>query len=86
MSHFSMFVPTKENVQFLNGNPGHDQEMGIILFCFPRCSIIYPVRPVYYCPDHPSNTTSLGDLKYFVAFQKVKYENLEHCDFVDPQG
>ena len=34
---------------------GHTQGIGIILFHFPNCFIIYPVVPVYYCPGHPSN-------------------------------
>ena len=42
--------------------------------------------PVYYCPGHPSNTISLGDLKFYVRFQNVTSEPLERCDFVDPQG
>ena len=41
--------------------------------------------PVYYCPGHPSNTISPGSLKFYVGFQKVTSETLEHCDFVDPQ-
>ena len=56
MSHFSMFIPTKADVEFADGNMGHYQEIGIILCHFPNCTIIYPVVPVCYCPGHPSNT------------------------------
>ena len=56
-------------------NTAHVQEIGIILCCFPKCTII-----VFYCLGHPSNTISSGALKF-----KVIYEPLEHCDFVDPQ-
>ena len=40
---------------------------------------------VYYCPGHPSNTISSGDLKFYVGFQNVTSEPLEHCEFFDPQ-
>ena len=86
MSHFSMFVPIKATVKLANGNTGHAQGIGVILFHFPNCSIIYPVGPVYYCPGHPSNTISSGALKFYIGFKKVTYATLEHCDFVDPQG
>ena len=81
-----MFVPTKATVKLANGNTGHAQGIGIILCCFPNCSIIYPVGPVYYCTGHPSNTISSGTLKFYIGFKKVTYEPLEHCDFVEPQG
>ena len=42
--------------------------------------------PVYCFPRNPSNTISSGTLKFYAGFQKVTYEPLEHCDFVDPQG
>ena len=86
MSHFSTFVLTKATVKLANGNTGHAQGIGIILFRFPNCSIIYPVGLVYYCPVHPSNTISSGALKFYIGFKKVISEPLEHCDFVDPQG
>ena len=86
MSHFSMFVPTKSTVKLANINTGHAQGIGIILFHFTNCSIIYPVVPVYYCPCYPFNTVSSGDLKVYSGFQKVASESLEHCDFVDLQG
>ena len=44
------------------------------------------MRPLYYCPSHPSNTISSGSIKFYVTFQKVTSEPLENCDFVDPQG
>ena len=69
-----------------NGNTGHDQVI-VITFChFPNCSIIYSVVPVYYCPRHPYNTISSGFLKFYIGFQKVTSEPIEHSDFVDPQG
>ena len=68
MSHFSMFVLTKATVKLDNGNTGHAQGIGIILCRFPNCSIIYPVGPVYYCPDYPSNTISSGALKFYIGF------------------
>ena len=86
MSHISMFVPTKATLKLANGNIGHSQGIGIILYSCPNRPIIYPVGPVYYCPGHSSNTISLGALKSYVDFQKVTYEPLEHCDFVYPQG
>ena len=52
-------------------NMGHAQVIGIVLCWFPNCSIIYLVWPVYYCPGHPSNTISSGDLKFYVGFQKL---------------
>ena len=63
VSHFSMFVPTKITVKLANGNTRHAQLIGIVLFCFTNCPIIYPVVPVYYfrvilpTPSHqvPSN-------------------------------
>ena len=67
MSHFSMFVPTKATVKLANGNTGNAQGIGIILFRFPNCSIIYPVGPVYYFPGHPYNTISSGALKFYIG-------------------
>ena len=86
MSHFSMVVPTKADVKFTNGNMDNSQEIGILLCHFPNCTIIYTVLPVYYCPGHPSNTISLGELKFHLGFQNITSEHIEHCDFVDPQG
>ena len=86
MSHFSIFVPTKATVKMDNGNTGHAQGIGIILCRFNNCTIIYPVVPVYYCPGHHSNTISLGSLKFYVGFQEVTSEPIEHCDFIEPQG
>ena len=86
MTHFSMFVPTKANIKFYNGNMGHAQVIGIILYRFPICTIKYLVVPVYYFPGHPSSTISSGDLNFYVNFQKVSYEPLEHCEFIEPQG
>ena len=85
MSQLSMFVPTKATVKLANGNTGHAPGIGIILCRFPNCSIIYPVGPVYYCPGQPSNNISPGVLKFYIGFNKVTSEPLEHCDFVDPQ-
>ena len=56
MSRFYMFVPTKATDKLDNGNKRNAQGIGIILCCFPNCSIIYPVGPVYYLPGHPYNT------------------------------
>ena len=67
MSHFSIFVPTKDVVKLDNGNRGDAQEIGIILCHFPDCLIIYPVGPVHYCPGHPSNTISCA-LKFYIGF------------------
>ena len=86
MSHFSMLFPTKSNVKLSNVNMVHAQVTGIILCHFTNCPNIYPVVPVYYCPGKPSNTISSFDLKFYLGFQKVAYEHLEHCDFVYPQG
>ena len=68
MSHFFMFVPTKATVKLTNGSMGHAQGIGIILYSFPNCSIIYTVGPVYYCPGRPSNTISAGALKSYIGF------------------
>ena len=42
--------------------------------------------PVYYFTGHPYNTISLGALKFYVGFQKVTSEHIEHYYSVDPQG
>ena len=76
ISHFSMFVTTKATVKLANGNTGHAQEIGIILYRFPNCSIIYPVGPVYYCPGHPYNTISSGALNFYIGLKKVTSEPL----------
>ena len=86
MSNFSMFVPTKSDVKLANGNMGHAQVIGIILCHFTNFPIIYPVVPVYYCPGHPSNTISLGELKFHLGFQNITSEHIGHCDLVYPQG
>ena len=81
-----MFVPTKSDAKLANVYMGHAQVIGIILCNFTNCPIIYPVVPVYYCPGKPSNTISLGDLKFYPGFQNITSEHLEHFDFVYPQG
>ena len=86
MSQFSVFVPINSTVKLANGNTGHAQGIEIILCRFPKCLIIYSVGPVYYCPGHPFNTISSGDLKFYIGFKKVTSETLEHCDFVEPKG
>ena len=78
MSQFSMFIQTKANVKLANGNMGCAQVIGIVLYFFPNCYTIYPVVPVYYFTGHPSNTISLCALKFYVGFQKVTSEPLEH--------
>ena len=83
MSHFSMFVPTKATVKLANGNTGHTQGIGIILYRFTNFTIIYSVVPVYYFTGHPYNTISLGDLKFYAGFKNVTYVPLEHCDYVE---
>ena len=82
---FCMFVPTKATVKLINGNTVNSQGCGILLYCFPNFFIICPVGQVYYCPCHPSNTISSGTLKFYVGFQRVTSESLEHCNFVHPQ-
>ena len=86
MSRFSMLIPTKANVKLDNGNIGYTQVIGIILCRFPNCYIIYPTGSVYYFTVQPSNTISLGALLFYIGFQNVTYELLEHCDFVESQG
>ena len=76
MSQFCMFVPTKANVKLTNVNTVHAQGIRIILYSFPKFPIIYPVVTVYYCPGHPYNTISLGDLKFYVCSLKFKSEPL----------
>ena len=68
MSQFSMSFPTKATVKLSNVNTGHAQGIGIILFRFHNCLIIYPVGPVYYFPGHPSNTILLDALTFYVGF------------------
>ena len=67
MSHFYMFVSTKATVKLANGNTVHSQVIGVYLCHFPKCLIIYPVGPIYYCTGHPSNTISSGDLKFYIG-------------------
>ena len=81
-----MFVPIKATVKLPNGNTIHAQGIGILVCIFPKCHIICPLGPVYYCPGHHYNTISSGSLKLYVGFKKVISEPFEHCDFVDPQG
>ena len=83
ISHISMLVPTKATVKLANVNTRHDQGIWIILCRFPYCPIIYPVGPVYYCTCKLYNTISLVALKFYIGFQKVTYETLEHCDFLN---
>ena len=71
MSRFYMLVPTKATMKLANGNTGHTQGIGIILYCFPNWYIIYLVGPVFNCLGHPSNPISSGDLKFYVGLQKV---------------
>ena len=86
MSKFSMFVPTNAIVKLSNGNMVHAQVIAIILCCFPYCSIIYPVGPVYYFRGYPYNTISSGSLKFYIGFQTFTSEPLDNCDLVQNQG
>ena len=76
ISHFYIFIPIKVTMKLANINMGHAQGIGIILCFFPNCIIIYPTGTVYYCPGHPSNTISSGDLKFYIGFKKVTSEPL----------
>ena len=49
----------------------HAQGIGIILYQFPNCNIIYPMVLVYQCTYHPPKTISSSDPKYYVGFKKV---------------
>ena len=69
-----------------NCNTIHSKVIGVFLYRYPNCPIIYPVVPVYHCPGNNSNTTSLGTLKFYAGFKKFISETLEHCGFVEPQG
>ena len=42
--------------------------------------------PVYYFPGRPFKTISSAALKFYISFQKVTSERLEHCEFFYPQG
>ena len=84
--HFFIFFPTKSGVKLANRIMGYAQVIGIILCHFTSCPNIYPVVPVYYCPGNLSNNISSGDLKYYLGFQNITSEHLEHCNFVHPQG
>ena len=86
MSHFYMFFPTKDAVKLANENMEHAQLIGIILCCFPNCSIIYPSGTFYYCPGHPYNTIWSWALTFYAGFQKVTSEIIEHCGFFDSHG
>ena len=81
-----MFLPNKDTMKLSNRNKGHSQGIGIILFCFTDCSIIYPVGPVYYFTGHPYNTISPDALTFYVGFKDVTSAPLEHCEFVYPQS
>ena len=67
ISHFSMFVPTKDTAKLANVNTGHARGIGIILCLFPNCYILYQVVPAYYFPGQHFNTISSGDLKFYVG-------------------
>ena len=71
ISQFSIFVPTKATVELSNGNTGHFRIIGIILCCFPNCTIICLVEPVYYFPGHPYNTISSGNIKFMFVFRRL---------------
>ena len=71
MSQFYMFVPTKATVKLANGKTGHTQGIGIILCCFPNCSIIYPVGPVHSFSDHPFNTSYQVPTNFMFAFKRL---------------
>ena len=73
-------------MKLANGNTGHAQVILIILCLFINCYIIYSARPAYYLPGHHSNTISLGDLKFYVGFQKFTSETIGKFDFIDSLG
>ena len=75
-----MSIPIKATEIWANVNMVHSQGIGVCLRHFPKFPIVYPVGPVYYCTRHPYNTI-LGDLKFYVGFQKITSKPLEHCEF-----
>ena len=79
MSQFSISPPTMETRDISQG-------IGIILCRFPNWSIIDRAGPVYYCIGHPFNTISSSSLKFYIGFQKVTSEPIEHFVFFYPQG
>ena len=81
-----MIVPTEVTVKLDNENMGHAQGIGIILCHFTNFTFVYSLGPVYYCPGQTYNTISPKSLTFYVGFQKVTFEPLEPCDFIDPQG
>ena len=86
MSRFYMLVPTKATVKLFNINTGHAQVIGIILCCFPNCSIIYPVGQVYYFSGHPYNIISSDALKCYVVFKSLRMNLLNIVTVFYPQG
>ena len=66
-----MFLLTKANLKLYDGNMGHDQVIGIVLCYLTKCPSIYTSGPVYLCLDHPSNTISLGDLKFMFVLKML---------------
>ena len=51
------------------------KELGLFNVDFLTVTI-YHMGGLYYYPDRPSNTISIGDLKLYVGFQKVASEPL----------
>ena len=59
-----------------------DMNNELVFLCHsPNHPIKYPAGQIYCFPGHPYNTISLGDLKFYVDFQKVTSEPLEHFFF-----
>ena len=71
MSHFSMFVPTKATVKLANGNTVNAQVIRIFLCRFLNCSILCPVRTVYYCLSNPSKTSHQVSSNFMLVFKML---------------
>ena len=60
---------------------GHAQGIGIVLCYLPNRPIMYLVGPVYSFTVQLSNTTSMGNLKFYLGSQKVMSEPLKNYAF-----
>ena len=81
-SRFYMFLSTKATLKLANGNTGHAQGIEVILCRFPKCSIIYPVVPVYYCPGHLTTPYHKVLSNFMLVFKRLRLNLLNILNFL----
>ena len=73
---FTYIIPVKCNVNIIQGRKSPAKGFGIVMVYISETSIIIPLWPSYYMPQHPQNTISQTEIKHYNQFRIRKSEAL----------